>query len=152
METVQTCPECGATEAEENTCQDRFHQMLVWEFENPGYGEVHHLMVLCYHLQHPHLYSPEGLSGAMRLLTDFVAHGLSPEKVRKYNRARVDSSTRTWKIKGTPASHSVYDPPVQWTLTSASVIENGVDNYCASVRTWARSVYETLKASGKISS
>ena len=126
--------------------------MLAWEMENPHNMAVHHLMVLCYHLQHPHLYSPEGLSGAMQLLIDFVDRGLSPEKVRKYNRARVDSSTRTWKIKGTPAAHGVYDPPVQWKLTAAYVIKSGMDNYCASVRTWASSVYETLKTSGKISS
>lgn len=149
METIQFCPECGSAWDEEKTCQDHFHQMLFWETENPNYGEVHHLTVLCYHLQHPSLYSPAGLSGAIHLLTDFWEGGVTPEEVRKRNRAKLDSGTRTWKVKGTPASHGVYDPPMQWTMTAAHVIAGGVDNYCDSVRTWARSVYEALKASGK---
>lgn len=152
METVQVCPECGTVWRDENTCQDHFYQMLVWEHENPGYGEVHHLMVLCYHLQHPSLYSPEGLRAAMHLLADFLERGFTTEEVRRRNRDAVNSGTRTWKIKGTPASHGIYDPPIQWTLTAANVIEGGVDNYCDSVRTWARSVYEALKASGHFSS
>ncbi len=32
-------------------------------------------MVLCYHLQHPSLYSPEGLDEAKRLLIEFLEHG-----------------------------------------------------------------------------
>jgi Family of unknown function (DUF5946) len=60
--------------------------MLFWENENPGYGQVHHLMVLSYHLQHPSLYSPEGLSAAIHLLTDFWERGVPTEEVRKRNR------------------------------------------------------------------
>jgi hypothetical protein len=152
MGTRQVCPECEATWQEGQTCQDDFYQMLAWEQENSGYGEVHHLMVLCYHLQHPSLYSPEGLSGAIRLLADFLERGLTTEQVRKRARSTVNSHKRTWKIKGTPASHGMYDPPVQWTMTAANVIASGVDNYCDSVRTWARSVYEALKAAGYYSS
>jgi hypothetical protein len=150
METIETCPECGAVWQNGKTCQDDFYQMLVWEHENPGYGVVHHLMVLCYHLQHPSLYSPQGLSGAIRLLGDFLENGVTPEQVRKRDRATVNSHERTWKIKGTPASHGVYDPPVQWTMTAANVTANGVDNYCDSVRAWARSVYGALKTAGKL--
>lgn len=80
MESLQTypeesrsaCPECGAAWVGQKMCQDDFHQMLFWEAENPAYGEVHHLMVLCYHLQHPSLYSPEGLTEARKLLAEFV--------------------------------------------------------------------------------
>jgi Family of unknown function (DUF5946) len=140
MEALQVCPECGARWHDGQTCQDHFHQMLFWENENPAYGQVHHLMVLSYHLQHPSLYSPEGLSAATHLLADFLEHGAMPEEVRKRNRATVDSGTRTWKIKGTTDSHGVYDPFIQWTMTAADVVASGVDNYCASVRTWARSI------------
>ncbi|MGH2493830.1 MAG: DUF5946 family protein [Ktedonobacteraceae bacterium] len=150
METDQVCPECGATWQEGKTCQDHFYQMLAWEHENPANWAVHHLTVLCYHLQHPSLYSPEGLSGAIRLLDDFLERGVTPEQSRKQNSATVNSHERAWKIKGTPASHGAYDPPFQWTLTAAYVIANGIDNYCDSVRTWARSVYEALKASGNL--
>jgi hypothetical protein len=145
MEALQHCPECGASWFNAPTCEEHFHQMLFWEAENPAYGEVHHLMVLCYHLQHPSLYSPEGLSEARRLLVEFVEHGASPVEVRKRNRARVDSSRRNWKIKGTSASHGSYDPPVQWTMTAADVVAGGSENYCDNARAWARSINESLK-------
>jgi hypothetical protein len=122
--------------------------MLSWEWEYPGHGEVHHLMVLCYHLQHPSLYSPEGLSAARQLLADFLEHGTTTEEVRRQRRATVDSGARTWKIKGTPASHGVYDPPMHWTMIAAHVTASGAENYVESVRIWARSIHETLKDSG----
>ena len=115
------CPECGTAWSDGKTCQDHFHQMLFWEAENPGYGEVHHLMVLCYHLQHPSLYSPRGLSAARRLLVEFLEQGETPDEVRKRNCASVDSGKRKWKIKGTAASHGSYDLSVQWTMMAADV-------------------------------
>ncbi len=121
--------------------------MLYWEADNPNYGVVHHLMVLCYHLQHPSLYSPEGLHEAIQLLDDFLERGLTPEQVRKRNQSVVNSNTRTWKITGTPASHGTYDHPIAWTMTAASVIEGGKDQYCDSVRTWTSSVHEAIKTS-----
>lgn len=151
METRMVCPECGAIWQEGQTCQDYFYSMLAWEYEKPENLTVHHLMVLCYHLQHPSLYSPEGLRGAIDLLDDYVGRGLSPEQVRKRDRATVNSHERTWKIKGTPESHGVYDRPVEWTMTAANVIENGVDNYCDNVRAWARSMHDTLKNAGMLS-
>src|SRR3954470_24721062 len=88
VEGARVCLECGAVWGEGKTCQDDFHQMLAWEIENPSIiAEVHHLMVLCYHLQHPSLYSPKGLAGAMHLLVEFVEHEASPAEVRRRNRA-----------------------------------------------------------------
>jgi hypothetical protein len=134
------------------TCVDHFHQMLYWEAENPAYGaEVHHLMVLCYHVQHPGLYSPAGLNEARRLLVEFVEHGLSPAEARQRNRARVDSSRRNWKIKGTAASHGSYAQAIAWKMTAADVVASGAENYCDNVRGWARSINDALKAMQSIS-
>ena len=88
------CPECGAEWRADQTCQDDFHQMLFWEAENPALGEVHHLMVLCYYLQHPSLYSPEGLEYARGLLIAFVEHGAAPQDIRRQNSAQLSSQTR----------------------------------------------------------
>jgi hypothetical protein len=140
----QACPECGAAWVNETTCQDCFHQMLFWENEYPGYGEVHHLLVLCYHLQHPSLYSAEGLVEARRLLTAFVAEGATPEEVRRQNRAKVSSDKRTWKIKATAVSQGSYRQPINWPLTAVDVVNNGPDHYCATVRQWAQSIHELL--------
>lgn len=150
MEATQVCPECGATWQSGQTCQDYFYQMLAWEHENPANWAVHHLTVLCYHLQHPSLYSPEGLNGAISLLADFLERGLTPGQVRKRDSTTVNSHERTWKIKGTPESHGIYNPPVQWTMTAANVITNGIETYQDSVHAWAQSIYEALKASGKL--
>ena len=141
----QKCPECGAAWHDGKTCQADFHQMLAWEAENPGLGEVHHLMVLCYHLQHPTLYSPAGLAEARQLLVEFVEHGRTPANIRRRNRTRLDSSRRDWNIKGIPGAHGSYDPPIEWTMTAADVIVGGPDSYCDNVRAWAQSLQAALR-------
>jgi hypothetical protein len=129
------------------TCETYFHHLLFWEAEHPDYGaEVHHLMVLCYHLQHPSLYSPDGLNEARRLLVEFVEHGASPVEVRKRNRGRVDSSQRKWTITGTADSCGSYVHPIQWTMTSADVVAGESENYCDNVRAWAQAMHAALKA------
>jgi hypothetical protein len=96
------------------------------------------------------LYSPEGLNEARHLLEAFLEQGVTPEQARRRNRAAMDSGKRTFKIAGTAASHGVYQHPIQWTMTAADVTARGVHDYCDSVRVWARSVYEALKASGNL--
>ncbi|RPI32219.1 MAG: hypothetical protein EHM70_09470 [Chloroflexota bacterium] len=144
METTPSCPECKAVWRDGITCQDHFYQMLFWENENPALGEVHHLMVLSYHLQHPSLYSPDGLKVSMGLLDDFLVKGLSTKQVRKRNRDVVDSGNRSWKIKARPDSHGSYDAPVTWTMTAADVVANGAEGYIDSVRSWAESIRKSL--------
>jgi hypothetical protein len=146
MEVFTTCPECGAAWQAEESCETYFHQMLYWEAEFPSLGEVHHLMVLCYYLQHPSLYSPEGLKEARRLLVEFVEHGASPAKVRQRNRAQIDSSKRIWKITAAPTAHGSYAAPVHWMMTAVDVIAGGSEKYCANVQAWAKSIDETLRA------
>ena len=119
MRPNRSCPECGAEWSEKQTCQDYFHQMLFWENETPSYGEVHHLIVLCYHIQHPSQFSPEGLSEAIHLLVKFLEHGVTPQQALIISHTKVDSSRRTWKIKGRAASHGSYPGPIQWRTTIA---------------------------------
>ena len=109
---------------------------------------MHHLLVLCYHLQHPHLYSPEGLEGAKQLLAAFVEEGLTPTEARRRQRGAVDSGRRAWKITGTPASHGAYVHPMHWPLTIADITSGDLDGYIGRVQAWARSALEALKASG----
>lgn len=144
MTATSRCPDCGAAHANGVTCQDDFHQMLFWEAEEPARGEVHHLMVLCYHLQHPGLYSPAGLQHALGLLEDFVVRGQSPAEVRQRQRAKVASDQRTWKITARPGAHGAYDRPIAWTLTAADVVAGGADAYCDNVRSWAASIYRAV--------
>ena len=147
MPTPQHCPECGADWSGEQTCETYFHQMLFWEAEYPAFGaEVHHLTVLCYHLQHPSLFSSDGLKEARRLLLEFVERGAAPAAVRQQNRTRVDSGRRDWKIKATATSQGSYDRTIPWPLTAADVVAAGSDHYCDNVRAWAQAIVETLKS------
>lgn len=146
----QHCPTCGAALPDGTTCENHFHQMLFWESENPALGIVHHLMVLCYHLQHPHLYSVEGLAEGKRLLIAFVQDDISTEEIRRRNRGKLDSGSRSWKVTARPDSWGAYSHPVQWTMTAADVVAGGADGYVDSVRAWAKSVLDALQTSGNM--
>jgi hypothetical protein len=151
MEMTDRCTECNAVWVEGVTCKDCFHQLEYWEFEDLArFGEVHHLMVLSFHLQHPSLYSPEGLAGAREMLIDFLERGVTPEMMRERNERKLDSGQRKFKIIGTLAAHGVYEHPVVWTMTVADVVAGGREAYCANVRAWARSIYESLECSGNL--
>jgi hypothetical protein len=149
METSPQCPECGAVWWDDLTCQDHFHQALSWESEYPDKTyAVHHLLVLCYHLQHPHLYSPQGLEGAKQLLAAFVEEQETPGEMRRHQRATEDSGKRAWKNTGTPSSHGVHARPIHWPITVGDITAGDMDGYIGRVQAWARSAYEALKASG----
>ncbi len=121
--------------------------MLFWENEHPPLGEVHHLAVLCYHLQHPSLYAPEGLEYAKDLLVDFLECGLSPQEVRRRSRDQVDSGKRSWKVKSRGNARGAYPHPVRWSLTAADVTAGGASQYVDRVRQWACSIFADLKRS-----
>lgn len=143
------CPECGAVWGEGPSCAELFHQLLGWEFEHQRM-DVHHLLVLCYHLQHPSLYSPEGLAGAKQLLVQFVAEGVSPQMMRREMRQVMDSGKRDFKIAGAPDAHGSYARPVTWTLTVGDVVRGGVESYYANVQAWAESALASLRESGNL--
>ena len=144
MDDTIICLECGAAQPHGKICQDDFHQLLYWETEFPELWWVHHYMVLCYHLQHPSLYSPEGLKYGRQLLKTFIEDGVSPEEVRKRNRNIVDSGQSNWKIIGDVVRGS-WDCHIIWTMTVADVVGAGIENYCERVEAWAKSVHESLK-------
>ena len=129
------------------TCQDDFHQMLYWENEDPGNGAVHHLVVLCFHLQSSR-YSPDGLQHAMGLLVDFLERGQTPENLRLRSRDQVDSGKRQWKVTARPGSVGAYAHPPAWTLTARDVVAGGIENYLAGVERWAHAVLADLRAAG----
>ena len=149
---TQLCPECGAALADGRTCADDFHQLLFWENERAELGEVHHLMVLCYHLQHPSLYSAEGLAHARQLLDAFVTEGMSPEEVRRRQRAAVDSGGRGWSITARPGNRGSYGQQPAWTMHAADVVAGGIDNYVANILTWADRVHRILMEGGSYGS
>jgi hypothetical protein len=121
--------------------------MLFWENEDPARWEVHHLMVLCFYMQHPSRYSPETLAGSRQMLADFVEGGIPPAEMRRRNKVKLSSSNRNFKITGTPERHGAYDKPIPWTLRAVDVVAAGPEAYCDSVWAWARSMQAALKQS-----
>lgn len=140
------CAECGAALPDGRTCADDFHQLLFWENERPELGEVHHLMVLCYHLQHPSLYSAEGLAHARQLLAEFVNEGVSPPEMRRRQRAAVASGARGWSITARPGNRGSYGRAMAWRVTVGDVVASGIDTYRSQIRSWADSIDATLQA------
>lgn len=147
---MNTCPVCGAVWPGGADCREGFHQMLYWEAERPELGAMHHLMVLCYHLQHPALYSPDGLEEAKRLLIAFVREGASPAVVRRAAARAVDSGRRGHPITARPGAEGRYTHPAAWRITAADVIAGGIGQYATRVETWARAICDTLSESGNL--
>lgn len=146
-----TCLSCGAPTGPERACQDDFYQMLYWENEDAALGVVHHLTVLCYHLQHPQFYSPAGLRHALGLLDAFI-HGATPAEVRAATRGQVASGTRKWTVTARPGAQGSYPQPVPWRMSAFDVVAAGKSAYIDTVRAWAQSVYDDLGAAGNLTS
>lgn len=147
--TTTRCPECGTDWSDGQTCTDHFHTMGFWELDNQLY-DVHHLMVLSYHLQHPSLYSPQTLKDSVQMLVQFLESGVTPQQMRKQIGRAVDSGVRKHKIKGTPDSHGEYAHPVTWTKTAADVTGGGIEHFYDNVRQWAASILASLREAGEV--
>jgi hypothetical protein len=145
---IKACPECGSDWSESKTCHDHFNQLLFWELENLVlFQQAHHLSVLSYHLQHPSLYSPEGLSWAIKLLIDYYESDVHPRDSLSRERDNLDSGKRDFKFLGKPGRHGVYQNPVVWSMTIFDVVGSGKENYVSSVNAWAASIYFSLAQS-----
>jgi hypothetical protein len=114
-------------------------------------------MVLCYHLQHPHLYSARGIEYGLKLLVTFMATAdFDPQSFNRQQRGAVatspnpDQNQRRWPITARPGDEGSYDAPVRWTLTAAAVVQRGAAGYEPSVREWAQSLLVALRAAGQV--
>jgi len=134
------CPDCGAPEM---TCETRFHEFLVKEFEDSSYGAVHHLTVATYMLQHSSKLTREGWLHERELLREFLVENKSPAFIRKQNKDLVDSGKRKFKIKsrnGLPVINKT-----AWTKTILDVRMENAQVYYEDVTAWARSVLEDVQ-------
>ena len=131
------CLDCGAPES---TCETRFHEFLVKEFEEADYGAVHHLTVATYMLQHSSKLTREGWLHERELLREFLVENKPPAFIRKQNKDLVDSGKRKFKIKsrdGLPVINKT-----TWTKTILDVSAENAEIYCEDVTAWARSTLE----------
>jgi hypothetical protein len=134
------CLDCGAPDS---TCETRFHEFLVKEFEDAGYGAVHHLTVATYMLQHSSKLTREGWLHERELLREFLVENKPPAFIRKQNKDLVNSGKRKFKIKsrdGLPIINKT-----TWTKTILDVRREDAKVYCEDVTAWAKSTLEDVK-------
>ncbi|MGD8405583.1 MAG: DUF5946 family protein [Anaerolineales bacterium] len=129
------CPECGAPDT---ACESRFHECLALEFQNSGYGVVHHLTVTAYMLQHSSQLTREGWLHECELLREFLVENKPPAFIRQQNKDLFDSGQRAFKIKskdGKPVINKA-----TWSKTILDIRMDSAEDYCADVTEWAKSV------------
>jgi len=147
----RTCPECGAPLENVTECREYLNEMVKWDFEDfIGVGQIHHLTVLSYYLQHPSVYSAKGLENAKESLVEFSKHPVSYSEHGKYDRKHLGSDVRSWKITGTPEDHGQYATKPEWTMLASDVVRAGLGSYVPNVSAWSESILEALKTSGNL--
>jgi hypothetical protein len=134
---ARTCPECGASWWEVNTCQSVFDSFLVLEFTDPAYGVVHFLTVACFMIQHGR-YSDEALQWIQETLRAYFDENLTPTQLRQRAVEGTRSDTRKWNIRR--ASDAPHPTRVMWSMTIMDVARQYHDapSYCHLVQKWAR--------------
>jgi Family of unknown function (DUF5946) len=137
------CPECGAENTVEKTCETQYHECLVKEFTNAGYGAVHHLTVAAYMLQHSSKLSWQGWLETRRLLREFLIENKPPAEIRNQNKNNVDSGRRNWKITSNDGVAKINR--TEWTKTILDVSLNNAEAYCADVTAWASAALQDSK-------
>jgi len=132
-----TCPECGAALGENSSCQSIFDQLLVLEFSDPAYGEVHMLTVACFMIQHGR-YSDEAMAWIERQLRLNLEGGIPPEQIRQQAARLADQGRRTWRVVRQPGVAPL--PKIAWSMTIADVAAQyrDAESYCELVKKWAR--------------
>ncbi len=143
MNQTSRCDECLASHLDGRTCEESFHTLLGWEHEREALRQRHHLLVLTYHLQHPSLYSPDGLTYARRLFADFLV-GLTPTAARARGKATLASNNRDWNVKATKTAHGSYAARPEWPVTIADVVASGKDEAAEQVERWARTTQTAI--------
>lgn len=147
MPSANPCPSCGAALLDGQSCADDFGLLLSWEWQY-NMQAVHHLLVLGYHLQHPHLYSQQGLRGGLDLLRQFMTESKPPSQVRAAIRESVSNSQRSEPITARTGNIGAYDEQPAWSLTIADVVAAGPQRFYDSVRAWLESQVIALRAYG----
>jgi len=133
---MNTCHECGAPDS---ACESRFHECLAFEFQDPGYGAVHHLTVTAYMLQHSSQLTREGWQQQRELLREFLVENKPPAFLRRQSKD-LDSGKREFRIKskdGKPVINKT-----TWTKTILDIRMDNAEEYREDVNTWSRAVLE----------
>jgi hypothetical protein len=140
-----TCPDCGAPQTDEMTCQTAFDTFLSLEYVDPAYGAVHFLTVACFMIQH-NRYSDVGLIWIQNTLGEYLEKDLSLDQLRQLASQGTDSGSRSWKV--TRSKDAPPLPKVAWSMTIIDVARQytDADSYRDLITQWARVTLREMSA------
>lgn len=145
---THACEECGSPLVGSESCRGFFDRLLAVEFEDRRAFAEHHLTVACYCLQHPKGYSGEAVDAWWELVRASLEQGTSPATIRRAMSAQFEGATSVRR----EGSHVAVWWPRRWPMTVRDVVQPEEQDasptmHVDRVRTWARSVLETLDRS-----
>lgn len=146
------CEACGAPLEPGRTCLDYLRQLQARDFTDfNGAGRLHLLGAMTYNLQHPALYSREGLDAIKQVVKAIIESDDAYTKEHERDLSRqLASESRQWTMHATPTNQASYTTPMQWSMTIADVLADGPDDYTERVKAWGQSVYDVLVRSGEL--
>jgi hypothetical protein len=138
------CPDCGAVFDQDDTCQSVFDSLLVLEFTDPAYGEVHMLTVACFMIQHRR-YSDEALVWIEQQLRAHLERDVPVGQIRKHAAQEARQDKRAWKVTRRPGEKPL--PPIAWSMTIADVAQGYQDaaSYRDLVKQWAKATLKEMR-------
>lgn len=144
---MERCPDCGADQLPESTCQDCFNSLLAFELEHPeAFGAVHHLTVSCFYLQHPRGYAHATLRAWRDLVAASLDGTMSTQELRDLHGKLFGGATRMRE----PGAKPPAGWPRAWPVTIHEVITPDAvltsDQYVRRSLEWAAGVRAALDA------
>jgi hypothetical protein len=143
---AKSCAQCGASSGNGAHCRARFEQLLAFDFSNPAYGRVHHLVVTTYSAQHAQGMTDDAVAAYDHALaqyartaeTDPDGHGLRHWLYNHAGKAFAGAA----RVR---ADHPAVRARPQWSRTVFDVDVTSADAYRRTVSAWAASVGRDLE-------
>lgn len=133
IQTLSSCPECGASKVLGMSCYEQLGAILAWEWSDPALSAVHFLTLASYNLQHPAQFTEEALDGLRAAFIDYLDHDVPANILRK----RVARSLGGKKVLKDKAAQK--EVPRSWRITIADVyVPDRPEDAARRVRQWAR--------------
>jgi len=142
------CEQCGSPLVGSERCRGFFDKLLALEFEDRDAFAEHHLTVACYQLQHPKGFSGEAVEAWCEVVRASLEYGTPPTAIRRAMSARFEGATQVRR----EGSHVAVWWPRRWPMTVRDVVQPeeqiaSAATHVQLVRTWAKSVLDTLDRS-----
>lgn len=144
MMTADVCGECGAPSEDGESCAERVHELLAYDYTDQAYARVHHLLVVTYQVQHATGFTDAAVAeydeALIRHARDVTADPYGGG-VRRWLYGRVGQlSSGKHRVRS--------DEPVErsrprWSRSVFDVDFSDAYAYCDSVSAWAAVTWNT---------